>query len=208
MILLLARQEMEHQGLVTNPLTAVGGAPTLGHRRFPYATPLYGHVMALEPFSVPALQKFVCFERPEEIDPADAFCTAPPVHDHPYTTVSELYARIKTVLVAMAARTPHLFIGPLDAQVTGGQLGTDFPRIGALGAGYDVFMRPVTDLQSALGVIDLVVDRARARRSTTRSRTTAASSTSSRPSSTPASSPPVPWWPIPCAIGTSTTPRW
>ncbi|HEX5618626.1 MAG TPA: ferritin-like protein [Solirubrobacteraceae bacterium] len=156
MILLVARQEMEHLGLVTNLLTAVGGAPSLGHRRFPYATSLYGHVMALEPFSVPTLQKFVCFERPDEVDPADAFCTAPPVDA--YTTVSALYARIKTVLIATAARTPNLFVGPLDAQVTGGELGTDFPRVGALGAGYDVFMRPVSDLPSALGVIDLVVE--------------------------------------------------
>ena len=156
MILLVARQEMEHLGLVTNLLTAVGGAPSLGHQRFPYATPLYGHVMALEPFSAATLQKFVCFERPDDIDPADAFCTAPPADS--YTTVSELYARIKSLLVATAARTPNLFVGPPDAQITGGELGTDFPRIGALGAGYDVFMRPVFDLPSALGVIDLVVE--------------------------------------------------
>ena len=51
LILLVARQEMEHLGLVTNLVSAVGGAPTLGHPRFPYATPLYGHQMALEPFS-------------------------------------------------------------------------------------------------------------------------------------------------------------
>ena len=156
MILLVARQEMEHLGLVTNLLTAVGGAPSLGHPRFPYATSLYGHVMALEPFSVPALQKFVCFERPDDIDPADAFCTAPPVDA--YATVSALYGRIKSVLVAVDARTPNLFVGPPDAQVTGGPIGTDFPRIGALGGSYDVFMRPVTDLPSALGVIDLVIE--------------------------------------------------
>lgn len=65
-ILLVAQQEMEHLGLVTNLLTAVGGAPSFGHARFPYATPLYGHHMALEPFSVATLQKFVCFERPDE----------------------------------------------------------------------------------------------------------------------------------------------
>lgn len=156
MILLVARQEMEHLGLVTNLLTAVGGAPSLGHPHFPYATPLYGHVMALERFSVPVLQKFVCFERPDDIDPADAFCAAPPVDA--YTTVSALYGRIKTVLIAIDARTPNLFVGPPAAQVVGSEIGTDFPRIGGLGGGYDVFMRPVTDLPSALGVIDLVIE--------------------------------------------------
>lgn len=159
LILLVARQEMEHLGLVTNLVSAVGGAPTLGHPRFPYATPLYGHQMALEPFSEAALEKFVCFERPDDVHPHDAFCIEPPpVQAESYSTVSEMYERIKAVLRATAAQTPDLFVGPPAAQVTGGQLGTDFPRIGALGAGYDVFMRPVTDLDSALGVIDLVIE--------------------------------------------------
>jgi hypothetical protein len=115
--------------------------------------------MALEPFSEATLQKFVCFERPDDVHPSDAFCIEPPpVHADSFSTVSELYERIKAVLIATADQTPDLFIGPPDAQVTGGQLGTDFPRIGALGAGYDIFMRPVTDLPSALGVIDLVIE--------------------------------------------------
>jgi hypothetical protein len=158
-ILLVARQEMEHLGLVTNLVTAVGGAPTLAHPRFPYPTPLFGHRMTLDPFSEATLQKFVCFERPDDVHPTDAFCIEPPpVQAESYSTVSELYERIKLVLRATADQTPDLFIGPPGAQLTGGQLGTDFPRIGALGAGYDVFMRPVTDLPSALGVIDLVIE--------------------------------------------------
>jgi len=157
-ILLVARQEMEHLGLVINLTTAVGGAPTLGHPTFPYPTSLFGHEMALEPFSVPVLQKFVCFERPDTVHPVDAFCRAAPLTTKPYQTVGELYERLRTMLIALAAQTPDLFIGPPDAQVVGGQLGTDFPRLGCLGGGYDVFMRPVTDLPSALAVIDLVIE--------------------------------------------------
>lgn len=157
-ILVVARQEMEHLGLVINLTTAVGGAPTLGHPTFPYPTTLFGHEMALEPFSVPALEKFVCFERPDKVQPVDVFCQAPPRSTRPYQTVGELYEHLRTVLTTLATHTPDLFIGPPDAQVVGGQLGTDFPRLGCLGGGYDVFMRPVTDLPSALGVIDLVIE--------------------------------------------------
>jgi hypothetical protein len=157
-VLLVARQEMEHLGLVINLTTAVGGAPTLSHPAFPYPTSLFGHQMALEPFSAATLEKFVCFERPEDVQPVDAFCMVPPISTQPYATVGELYERIRTMIITLAAETGDLFVGPPDAQVTGGQLGTDFPRIGSLGAGYDVFMRPVTDLPSALGAIDLVIE--------------------------------------------------
>ncbi len=40
----------------------------------------------------------------------------PPANDSPYATVGELYERIKTVLIATAARTPNLFVGPLEAR--------------------------------------------------------------------------------------------
>ena len=161
LILMVARQEMEHLGLVVNLLTALGGAPWLGHPRFPYSTHLFGHQMALERFSIPTLEKFVCFERPEDVGPVDAFCKAPPQDGataQPYTTVGELYERVKSTLVAAAREDSDLFIGPPAAQVVGGMLGTDFPRLGAMGGGYDIFLRSVTDLPSALAAIDLVIE--------------------------------------------------
>src|SRR5690349_11402108 len=78
MILLVARQEMEHLGLVTNLVSAAGGAPTLAHPRFPSAPALFGHQMALERFSEPTLEKFVCFGRPEAVQPQAASCSEPP----------------------------------------------------------------------------------------------------------------------------------
>ena len=100
LILSVARQEMEHLGLVINLLTAVGGAPRLAHPEFPYATHLFGGEMALVPFSAATVKKFVCFERPVTIDPKDAYCEpapAPPGDD--YTTVGELYERIEQALI-------------------------------------------------------------------------------------------------------------
>ena len=71
-LLMVARQEMEHLGLVGNLVTALGGTLWLGRPRFPYATHLFGHTRRLERFSEEAVKKFVCFERPEDIDIAQA----------------------------------------------------------------------------------------------------------------------------------------
>ena len=160
LILSVARQEMEHLGLVTNMLSAVGGAPQLLHPTFPYGTHLFGGEMALMPFSVDTVKRFVCFERPETIKPEDAFCAAPGVRPPGaiYATVGELYAQIETALKEADAGAEPLFIGPPGAQVGGGVLGTDFPRLGAMGGGYDVYMRPVTDLASALKALERIIE--------------------------------------------------
>lgn len=159
MLLMVARQEMEHLGLVANLLTALGGTPWFDRRPFPYATHLYGHEMSLERFSEEAVKKFVCFERPVDIEPADAFCREPPDPGPvDYRTVDELYERIRSSLVALAQRDGELLIGPDGAQVSGAMLGTDFPRLGAMGGGYDVFISPVTDLPSALDALDLILE--------------------------------------------------
>src|SRR5579875_3058905 len=108
---------MEHLGLAGNLLTAIGGAPTLDHPVFPYGTHLFGGDMALAPFSMATVQKFDCFERPDHIQPADAFCQAPPPvpPGTAYTTVGELYGHIRTTLQEVAAGPETLFIGPAGA---------------------------------------------------------------------------------------------
>jgi hypothetical protein len=150
---------MEHLGLVGNLVTALGGTLWLGRPRFPYATHLYGHTMSLERFSEDALKKFVCFERPADIGPEDAFCREPPAGGpEAYRTVGELYELIRARLTEFAADSSDAFVGPSGADVLGTQLGTDFPRLGAMGGGYDVFLLPVTDLPSALAALDLVIE--------------------------------------------------
>jgi hypothetical protein len=161
MILSVAREEMAHLGIVLNLLTALGGAPEFDHPPFPYPTLLYGHRMALEPFSVATLQKFVCFERPRDIEPADAFCASPPPAAHPsedFATVEELYDQIRKLLVELDAQPAELFVGPACAQVGGQSLGTDFARLGAMGGGYDIFMLEIFDLASALAAIERVIE--------------------------------------------------
>ncbi len=150
-ILMVARQEMEHLGLVCNLLSAVGGAPTFGLRRFPYTSDLYGHQMALEPFSRDTIRKFICFERPQDVEPKIAYCMLP----SPTRSVGDLYERIRALLGTLDG--PTLFVGAVADEITGVDIGTDFPRVGGLGGGYDVFLSAINELPSALAAIDLIL---------------------------------------------------
>lgn len=161
-VLAVARQEMEHLGLVANLLTAIGGAPSLSRPNFPYATSLYGHVMALTRFSQDAVHKFACFEMPQTGDDT-VQCPSPPDPSLPGpSSIVELYETIRAGFVTLAARPDPLFLVGADHQLGGKALGTDFPRVGAMGGGYDVFMSTVTDLDSALAAIDLIVEQGEA----------------------------------------------
>ena len=66
-LLLIARQEMEHLGIVANLLTAIGGMPYLQNPTFPIASDRYGELPALplQRFSGEAIRRFLAFETPE-----------------------------------------------------------------------------------------------------------------------------------------------
>jgi hypothetical protein len=161
-VLAVARQEMEHLGLVANLLTAIGAAPSLTRPNFPYATSLYGHVMELTRFSQEAVHRFACFEMPQAGDDVIT-CPSPPDPSLPGpSSIIELYKAIRDGFVSLAAQPEPLFLVGADHQLGGKALGTDFPRVGAMGGGYDVFMSTVTDLDSALAAIDLIVEQGEA----------------------------------------------
>jgi hypothetical protein len=68
-LLLIARQEMEHLGIVCNLLTAIGGMPYLENPTFPIPKDRYGTLpeLPLERFSKETVQRFITFESPEWI---------------------------------------------------------------------------------------------------------------------------------------------
>ena len=161
-ILAVARQEMEHLGLVANLLTAIGAAPVLSRPAFPYSTTLYGHAMELTPFSLATVERFVCFEKPA-VGGDPMLCPSPPAPDRFPNSVMVLWESIRAGFLGLADEA-DLFLVGADHQLGGGTLGTDFPRVGSLGGGYDVFMSTVTDLTSALAAIDLVIEQGEAAR--------------------------------------------
>ncbi len=66
-LLLISRQEMEHLGIVSNLLTAIGGMPYFQNPTFPIAADRYGELpgLSLQRFSKETIQRFLAFEMPE-----------------------------------------------------------------------------------------------------------------------------------------------
>ncbi|MEO0681675.1 MAG: ferritin-like domain-containing protein [Pseudomonadota bacterium] len=75
-LLLVARQEMEHLGIVGNLLISIGGTPDFSRHRFPWKPVLPTDLpeVTLAPFSLPAMNRFVAFERPDFVHLSEMLC--------------------------------------------------------------------------------------------------------------------------------------
>ncbi|NNE34908.1 MAG: hypothetical protein HKN13_06715 [Rhodothermales bacterium] len=167
-LLLVARQEMVHLGLANNLLTSIGGSPHFRRPNFPQPSKYFPFPMELRRFSEKTIKRFICYERPSWVDPAAAFCapTSGQKKDAggsdgisprpvPYETVGELYGIIRKAFETMDEGL--LFVGPPTAQVGGDTLHLNFPTAGMSGI-YDMMVLPVLDRQTALRVIDEIVE--------------------------------------------------
>ena len=157
----IAAEEMLHWALVNNLLTAIGSAPFVSRPDLPHRARGYPPSVqfALLPFGEDALHHFVYFERPEDVplDDVEAFA---PVGDAPppmtaaelqprgqdFETQGQLYRSLEVGLRHLAETLGEdgLFIGPPWAQATPESFG--WPEL-----------VPVTDLASALEVLDRIV---------------------------------------------------
>jgi hypothetical protein len=163
-LLLIARQEMEHLGLVANLLTAIGEAPHFTRPDFPIPSDYYPvyDPPSLEPFGAGALQRLIRLEKPATPS-ADHLATIAATGldlDAPTkASVGELYAEIRTLFQQLDG--PDLFIGPPSAQRDTLEIipvplrGISLPPNAAI---YDVQFSPVIDLASAVAVIDQIVE--------------------------------------------------
>lgn len=156
---LIARQEMEHLGLVTNLLTAIGGAPHFRLPPFP-VPPAYFPVhvpLELRPLDRVALTRFLCLERPDDVHVEG--CKSPLPRDAgrgegpAFLTLQDLYGAIERGFEALVARrgAKRVFVGPPAAQISDTQFGW------SKGGHYDVRMPAVTDLASAKAAIEQIV---------------------------------------------------
>lgn len=161
----VAVQEMLHLALASNLLTAIGGAPYLRRANFPQSktyTSLSLRFM-LAPFSEETLQRYICFELPQDFQPgtgetnwndvcsqvrASHALLAEPLLPKKldFHSIGELYGLIRQgfadVEASLQASGQTLFIGPPAAEATGiwpGQL------------------TAVKDVTSAQQAIDLIV---------------------------------------------------
>ena len=153
-IMLVARQEMEHLGLVNNMLTAIGEAPyferpnfPLGPRHYPIDIPF-----KLERLTPGALSRFIEFEMPREPDAgsqARLTATVPAVEPGGFQTIGQLYEEVLALFHQLDS--PELWIGPPGAQfITTEVIPVPIRGVSLAGkAVYDVNLVAVKDLASA-----------------------------------------------------------
>lgn len=149
-LLLIARQEMEHLGLVSNMLVAIGAPPNFDRPNLPLPPFFYQLELplALLPFGEPFLALAEHLEAP---------CDEPP--EHPphryYSSVAEIYERLRAGFVTLGApdapTAATLFLGPTAQQLDNAAFGASPGQIW-----YDITLLRVKDLTTALAAIDLI----------------------------------------------------
>lgn len=158
-LLLLARQEMEHQGWVHNLLVATGATPpAFDAPPMPHRLP-FGGPARLQAFSRDALVRFIAYERPDHLDDPAGPCAAPPdlvlalqayEEEHPrsgdpaHAAILDHYVALYKALVRVAAEDPPLVTDTWGRQVTTGD-------------DYDVSLGSVGSLTDALAAVDQIV---------------------------------------------------
>lgn len=144
-MLKIARQEMEHLGIVMNLLISVGAAPDLDRPNLPLQPNYYAIDLpfGLMPFGDAFLALAAQLEKSAGADPL------PPLPYYP--TVAAIYDRLRDGFVRLARELPQLFCGANQPQVSNADFGVAPNQVW-----YDLELLPVTDLPSALAAIDLI----------------------------------------------------
>lgn len=162
-LLEVARQEMEHLGIVSNLLTAIGEAPAFRARTSVAATtsPWVTGPFELAPLGVGQVLRFACFEMPAQLDSADEATmreAIPGFEPSTYDGLYRLYEAIGSLLGELDEGV--LFVGPPSAQTSTSDI---FPASirGVSMEGkpaYNVTLLPVTNRATALAAVKQVTD--------------------------------------------------
>jgi hypothetical protein len=163
-IMLIARQEMEHLGLVCNLLTAIGEAPWLTRPNLPLAPRHYDLEVGskLERLTTETLVRFALFEIPDsDIEAPDRELLSrelgEEIDPERYRTIGRLYDEIAQLCEQLGE---ELFIGPPGAELATTEVipvplrGISLPTTARI---YDVELVPVTGLASALAIVEQIV---------------------------------------------------
>jgi Ferritin-like len=119
----IASQEMLHLALVWNMTTAIGGTPYYLRPNFPQGTKYYplNVPIALEPFGLRSLRRFILYEHPQEGHPTldlRALLKFPgnDAEEIEFGSVGELYGLIRSGFENLDEK--ELFIGSRTRQMT------------------------------------------------------------------------------------------
>jgi hypothetical protein len=158
-IMLIARQEMEHLGLVSNLLTAIGEAPWLTRPNLPLSPRHYDLEVEskLERLTEETLLRFALFEIPDKLIPAEQAALGGSIEAARYQTIGRLYDEIKALFSQLGE---DLFVGPPGAELATTNVipvplrGISLPNTARI---YDVELVPVDGLATALAVVEQIV---------------------------------------------------
>jgi len=159
-MMVVAREEMEHLGIVLNLLSAIGEAPVLRRRNFPFTVEYEGDTLdlSLEPFSVRAIRSFALLEMPQGL-PRNSegwrVLSGNDPHFSPkqFDLIAKLYDEIEDLVSTIPEA--HLFIGPHDAQfVNDSLMPLTIRGISIAGAPlYNVNLTAITNRETAVAAI-------------------------------------------------------
>ncbi len=157
----IARQEMEHLGIVCNLLTAIGEAPFIWRAGYPLSSRHYPvrFRSTLEAFGPKSIKRFIAAERPQESTEAARLLEQSGVDSKDlddFGSIGAMYSEIMELFEQLDDLDPAklLFIGPESAQI---ELLNILPfgkflrglSVAPDARMYDVKLLPVTDLASA-----------------------------------------------------------
>jgi hypothetical protein len=169
----IARQEMEHLGIVCNLLTAIGETPYMWRANYPVSSRHYpvDFQSELRPFSLEALAQFIRIEMPPLADEDKRFLQEKEIPiarkdgvdaGGEFSSIAALYLEIERLFEDLDP-VGSLFIGPPSAQIglssilpfSGFLRGISVPANARM---YDIELLPVCDLKSAKASIRQVLD--------------------------------------------------
>jgi hypothetical protein len=158
-IMLIARQEMEHLGLVSNLLTSIGEAPWLTRPNLPLSPRHYDLEVEskLERLTEETLLRFALFEIPDKLTAAEQAALGANVDARRYQTIGRLYDEIAALFSQLGE---ELFVGPPGAELATTDVipvplrGISLPNTARI---YDVELVPVDGLATALQVVEQIV---------------------------------------------------
>jgi hypothetical protein len=171
-MMLVARQEMEHLGLVLNLLTAIGEAPILRRPSFPIPARTFPMNLpsSLDKFSPDTVLRFVCYEMPKAVSADNKKYLSrflPNFDPGNYDGIYRTYVEIEKLFEDL--READLFIGPASAQFYSGwnsllgrgmARGMIYPIPGDVAQQpiYDISMIAVNNLSDVKKVIHQIIE--------------------------------------------------
>ena len=163
-IMRVARQEMEHLGLVQNLRCAIGEAPAFDLPEIPFSETVLGTEIdvTLERFGAEVLERFALLELPEKLPESSCYYRflAKRINGFGvarYDAIARLYDEIRDLFTSIPEKV--LFVGPPGAQFNTHDIFPAVIRGLTLSnkAAYDFEMGKVFDRASACVVIDRII---------------------------------------------------